>query len=183
MSDADKTTILGVFHQDALPDGAKPVEDFDVQKYLGTWYEIARLNYYWEGASLINVTATYSAKDDGKVKVVNKGLDSENEKWTEYSGTASFRGDTHVGALSVSFFPGIHAGYNVLSIDGDYAYALVAGRNLDYIWFLSRTTSIPDDIKAKYLKMAHDIGYDVSKLIWVPQDINYALNNEKNELI
>lgn len=165
----DKSTIFGIFHRSALPEGATPVAHFELEKYFGRWYEIARLNYYWEDKDLTNVYATYSANDDGTVKVVNTGYDEENQKWKTFEGKAKFRGDNTLAALDVSFFGPIWAGYNVVSVDDDYKYALVFGRNLDYIWILSRDISIAEHVKEKYLKIAEHIGYDISKLNWIDQ--------------
>lgn len=106
------------------------------------------------------------------MKVVNRGFNQEKGEWSEYTGTAKFRGDSNVGALSVRFFPGMNAGYNILSVDGDYEYALVAGRNLDFLWLLSRTPTMPNDIREKYLNMATAVGYDVARLHWVNQQKN-----------
>ncbi len=83
------------------------------------------------------------------------------------TGKAKFRGDKNVAALKVSFFGPFYSGYNVLAIDEEYQYALVAGKNLDYLWILSRTPSLPEVIKDRYLQLAKDIGYNTSDLLWV----------------
>lgn len=175
MSNIDETSFLGVFHKKALPEGATPIEDFHLARYFGTWLEIARFDFFWEDEELTNVTATYSPNDNGTVKVVNRGYNQEKGEWSEYTGTAKFRGDSNIGALSVRFFPGMNAGYNILSVDGDYEYALVAGRNLDFLWLLSRTATMPDEIRDKYLKIATAVGYDVTRLHWVNQQKNASV--------
>lgn len=172
MTDLNETSFLGIFHQKAMPDGATPVKDFDVKKYAGTWYEIGRYDFFWEPHRMSDVTATYTLADDGSVGVDNKGYDDKSDKWKEWHGKAELRTDGSVGALSVSFFPGINAGYNVISVDDDYHAALVAGRNTDFLWILSRTTELPENIKQKYLKMAEELGYDISKLHWTSQERN-----------
>lgn len=169
MNNQDQSTIFGIFHRSALPEGATPVSYFDLKKYFGRWYEIARLNYYWENKNLSNVFAEYSLNDDGTVLVINTGYDEAKEKWETYEGKAKFRGDNTMAAFDVSFFGPVWAGYNVVSVDDDYQYALVFGRNLDYIWLLSKTKAMPEHIKKKYLKIAEKIGYDTSKLNWVDQ--------------
>ncbi|MCB0515909.1 MAG: lipocalin family protein [Chitinophagales bacterium] len=168
----DESTIFGIFHRAAIPEGATAVHDFVLEKYLGKWYEIARLDYYWENKNLTNVFAEYSLREDGMVAVKNSGFDEKKEKWEESEGKAKFRGDNTLAAFDVSFFGPIYGGYNVVSVDDDYQYALVFGRNLDYIWLLSRTTEMPEHIKEKYLKIAQNIGYETDKLTWVSQDKN-----------
>ena len=102
--------------------------------------------------------------------VLNSGYNFVKKKWSKADGLAKFRGHKNVAALKVSFFGPFYFGYNVVALDENYQYALIAGKDLDYLWILSRTTTIPEDIKAKYLKIAEEIGYDTSKLIWVKHD-------------
>lgn len=172
MDNQNESTIFGIFHRIAIPEGATAVENFILEKYFGRWYEIARLDYYWECENLSNVFAEYAANEDGTVHVKNTGYNEDKEKWQVYEGKAKYRGDNTVAAFDVSFFGPIWAGYNVISIDENYEFALVFGRNTDYIWFLSRTTSMPVHIQEKYLGIAKKIGYDVDKLNWVSQSRN-----------
>ncbi|MDE5437391.1 lipocalin family protein [Elizabethkingia meningoseptica] len=162
----------------SIPKKAKPVANFDVNRYLGTWYEIARFDYRFE-KDLDNAIAQYSLNADGNVDVLNSGYNFKKEKWVSAKGLAKFRGDKKTAALKVSFFGPFYAGYNVIALDDDYKYALVAGKNLDYLWILSREKSIPQDIKDKYLKIAQEVGYNTSKLIWVKQDKKSPFENEK----
>lgn len=148
-----------------IPDGAEAVQNLDAKKYLGKWYEIARFDYIFE-KGLDHCTAEYSENPDGSIKVVNRGLKIKSNQWKESVGEARFIGNKSVGRLKVSFFKPIWAGYNILSVDDDYKYALVAGDNLKYLWILSRETSIPADVKEKYLNIASNLGYDIDKLIW-----------------
>ncbi len=170
MSNLQETTVFGIFHRKAMPEGATLVKDFDLQKYFGRWYEIGRMDFFWEKKTLTNVYAEYSANEEGTVDVKNTGYDEKRDKWSSYEGEARFRDDNTVAALEVTFFGGAWAGYNVVSVDEDYKYALVFGRNLDYMWLLSRERDMPKEMKNKYLKMAMDVGYDVSKINWTPQD-------------
>uniref|UniRef100_UPI0035A24DF5 lipocalin family protein n=1 Tax=Mucilaginibacter phyllosphaerae TaxID=1812349 RepID=UPI0035A24DF5 len=149
----------------SIPKGANAVSPFDKTRYLGKWYELARFDFKFE-KGLDNVTASYFAKQDGTIEVVNRGRDYKSGKWKESVGKAKFVKDDTTGRLKVSFFGPFYAGYNVVAIDRDYQYALVAGNNLDYLWILSRTTSIPDNIKRAYLAKARSIGYNTNKLIW-----------------
>lgn len=155
----------------SIPKKAKAVENFNVGQYLGTWYEIARFDFRFE-KDLDNVSAQYSLNEDGNVIVLNSGFNYKKEEWKKADGLAKFRGDKNVAALKVSFFGPFYAGYNVVALDENYQYALIAGKSLDYLWILSRTKSIPEEIKSNYLRIAEDIGYDTSKLIWVKHDRN-----------
>lgn len=152
----------------SMPEKAQPVNQFDVNKYLGTWYEIARFDYRFE-KDLDNAIAQYSLNKDGSVSVINSGYNIKKDKWVSAEGTAKFRGDKNTAALKVSFFGPFYAGYNVVALQ-DYQYALVAGKNLDYLWILSREKSIPENVKQNFISKAREIGYDTSKLIWVKQD-------------
>lgn len=150
----------------SIPKGAKPIRNFDADRYLGKWYEIARLDHRFE-RNLNNVTAEYSLNDNGTIRVLNSGFNYEDEKWESAEGKAKFRGDTTVAALKVSFFGPFYSGYNVIALDDDYQHALVAGKNLKYLWILSRTTAVPEEIKNDFLETAEEIGYDNAQLIWV----------------
>lgn len=161
---------MAVFQSCAsIPDRAKAVENFEIERYMGTWYEMARLDFSFE-RNLDNVSAQYRLKKNGDVQVLNSGYNAKKRKWKKAEGVAKFRGDSSVAEMKVSFFGPFYAGYNVLAVDQDYQYALVAGRNLDYLWVLSRTKQLPESVKAKYLNIATSVGYDTSKLIWVTHD-------------
>lgn len=173
-----KTTIflffLGVFFMmgcQSIPKNATAVSPFSLDKYLGKWYELARLDFKYE-EGLNNTTATYSMKDNGNVEVLNQGYDYEKKEWTEAKGRAKFRGENNVAELKVSFFGPFWAGYNVISLAGDYEYALVAGKDTDFLWILARTTTIPDNIRNGFLQEAKKIGYNTDELIWVEHDKN-----------
>ncbi|MBF4492031.1 lipocalin family protein [Flavobacterium sp. MR2016-29] len=152
-----------------IPKKAAAVKKFDKAKYLGKWFEIARLDYKWE-KNLDNVTAEYSLNDNGTIKVDNKGYNVKKDKWEESIGKAKFVKKDDVGMLKVSFFGPFYSGYNVIAIDPDYKYALVAGENLKYMWILSREVTIPESVKADYLIKAQEIGYNVTDLVWVKHD-------------
>ncbi len=153
----------------SIPKGAVAVKPFDKEKYLGKWYELARLDFKYE-RNLNNTTAEYSLNDNGTIKVDNKGYNTLKERWEQATGKAKFVGEENVAMLKVSFFGPFYSGYNVIAIDNDYKYALVAGKSLKYLWILSRETNIPDDIKEKYLKIAEGIGYNTDNLLWIKHD-------------
>ncbi|MGG7466885.1 lipocalin family protein [Chryseobacterium arthrosphaerae] len=149
-----------------IPKGAAAVKNFDAKKYLGRWYEIARFDYRFE-KNMDNVTAEYTENTDGSIQVKNKGYDYVKKVWNESIGEAQFVKDPTEARLKVSFFKPIWAGYNVIDIDENYQYAMVAGSSLKYLWILSRTTTIPESIRQRFLAKAKKIGYDTNELIWV----------------
>ena len=152
----------------SIPKGAVAVKPFNIKKYLGTWYEIARFDFRFE-RNLNNTTAEYSLNDNGTVKVINRGYNYKTGKWKQVVGKAKFVSDPEEAKLKVSFFGPFYGGYNVLAIDSEYKYALVAGQNLKYLWLLSREKTIPEETKENYLRTAKGFGYDIAKLIWVEQ--------------
>lgn len=164
-------SLFFVFSCATIPERALPVKPFEKEKYLGTWYEIARLDYKYE-KDLNNVTATYSIQDNGTIKVENRGYNTRKMKWEEAIGKAKFVKDPTEARLKVSFFGPFYAGYNVIGLDVDYKYALVAGSSLDYLWILSRDTNLPNEVKEQFLKTAEGLGYKTSELIWVVHDKN-----------
>ncbi len=159
-------TLLSLAGCATIPDNTKAVSNFELNRYLGKWYEIARMDFRFE-KNMDNTTAEYSLDKNGKVKVVNSGYDYVKNEYKSAEGKAKFRGQSDIAELEVSFFGPFYSAYNVIALDPEYKYALVAGKNTDYLWILSRTTSIPEEVKQEYLKLATDAGYDVSKLVWV----------------
>lgn len=153
----------------SIPKGVKAVSPFQKDKYLGKWFEIARFDFKFE-KGLDHVTATYSMNNDNSIHVDNKGYSLKEQKWKESIGKAKLTGNGIEGRLKVSFFGPFYAGYNVIAIDPDYRYALVAGNNLNYLWILSREKNMPEDIKNNYLAKAKSLGYDIQKLVWTKQD-------------
>lgn len=162
--------VLAGFNSCAqLPKGATAVADFDANLYLGKWYEIARFDFRFE-RDLNNTTAEYSMNENGTIKVVNKGYNYVKKEWKEATGKAKFAGAADVASLKVSFFGPFYAPYNVIAIDIDYQYALVVGKNTDYMWILSREKTIPDGIKDYYLQLVRSVGFDTDKIVWVEHD-------------
>lgn len=149
-----------------IPKGLVAVQPFDKKKYLGKWYEIARMDFRFE-RNLNNTTANYTLNPDGTIRVVNRGYNYITNEWKEAEGKAKFTGDSTIAMLKVSFFGPFYAGYNVIALDSGYQYALVAGKNLKYLWILSRQKNIPEDIKQNYLKIAGEHGFKINELIWV----------------
>lgn len=155
----------------SIPKGATAVQPFEKDRYLGKWYEIARMDFKFE-KNLNQVTAEYSAKPDGSIRVDNKGFNYKKNEWKESIGKAKFVKGPDVGRLKVSFFGPFYFGYNVIAIDPAYKYALVVGNNLKYLWILSREKTIPENVKQDYLKQARSLGYNVDELVWTEQGKN-----------
>ena len=152
------------------PEGVEPVTGFELDRYLGTWYEIARLDHRFE-RGLSDITATYSLREDGGVHVVNRGYKSESGEWDEAVGKAYFVGAPDVGHLKVSFFGPFYGGYNVIELDKTgYQYALVAGPDRSYLWILSRTPEMSPDSLQKLIGKADGLGFATSELIFVTHD-------------
>ncbi len=161
--------MIGLFSCSTIPNGVKAVEPFEKGKYLGKWYEIARIDFKYE-KDLNNTTAEYSLNANGTIKVNNKGYNAKKGEWVQAIGKAKFVGHETIGMLKVSFFGPFYSGYNVIALDPDYKYALIAGASYKYLWILSRETSIPGEIRNKYLKIAEDFGYNPSDLLWIAHD-------------
>ena len=149
------------------PEGIKPVSGFDVERYLGHWHEIARIEHSFE-RGLIQTSATYSRNDDGTLRVVNRGYDPLSKKWKEAEGTARFVGDPTHAALKVSFFGPFYVGYNVVALDENYQWAMVVGSSKDYLWILSRTPTLPWHVREHLIERARTMGLDVTKILWMP---------------
>lgn len=150
------------------PDNVKVVNNFELNRYLGSWYEIARLDHGFE-SGLEQVTANYSLRDDGGVKVINRGFNPEKNKWQQSEGKGYFTGSTSRAALKVSFFGPFYGGYNVIVLDKDYQYALVCGPDKSYLWILSRAPKLDENVKKQLLETAQGYGFPIDKLVWVNQ--------------
>ena len=149
------------------PEHIQPVERFELNKYLGTWYEIARLDHSFE-RGLEQVTANYSLRDDGGVKVINKGFNPNKNKWKQAEGKAYFVGEPDIGQLKVSFFGPFYGGYNIIELDkANYQYSLVCGPNLSYLWILARDPQLDKAIVDKLVAKAKSLGFATDKLIYV----------------
>ena len=153
----------------SIPDGVTPIQCFEVNRFLGKWYEVARLNHPFE-RGLSNVTATYSLKKDGTIRVLNRGYKERKQRWQNAEGKAKFVADPGTGRLKVSFFGPIYGGYNIVELDKqNYQYALVVGNDRTYLWILSRTPTLNPAIQKRLVQKAKDLGFPVESLIYVKQ--------------
>ncbi len=153
----------------AVPKGVAPVTEFDIQRYMGTWHEVARLDHSFE-RGLTRVTAEYTLNSNGIVAVVNRGWDARRQCWKEARGRALFCGDQSTGSLKVSFFGPFYGGYHIIALDqSGYLYSMVCGPSRSYLWILSRQPVLDDAVRAGLVKQAGDLRFAVDKLIWVDQ--------------
>ncbi|MAS81456.1 MAG: lipocalin [Legionellales bacterium] len=152
-----------------LPEGITPVSDFEINKYLGKWYEIARLDHSFE-RGLDKVSAEYSLREDGGIKVVNKGYSNRDKDWSEAEGKAYFVKSKDEGLLKVSFFGPFYGSYIIFELDKEnYQYSFVAGNSRSYLWLLSRTPTVSQDIIDKFVIRSKELGFEIEKLIYVNQ--------------
>ena len=168
------TVILMIFLAGCLgmPSTVTPVENFEINRYLGKWYEVARLDHSFE-RGLEQVTAEYSLRNDGGVSVVNRGYSVEDDEWQEAKGKAYFVDDKATGYLKVSFFGPFYGSYVVFELDkAGYEYAFVAGPDLSYLWLLSRKPQLSDEIIKRFESLSRELGFDTSKLIYVKHDLD-----------
>ena len=149
-----------------IPGNVKPVGNFDAGRYLGKWYEIARLDHGFE-RGLSRVSADYSLRDDGGIRVLNRGYSAAEGKWKEAEGKAYFVGPKDVGYLKVSFFGPFYGGYHVVELDPDYRWAIVAGPSRDYLWLLTRTQHAPTELVDRMIESAARLGFPTERLIRV----------------
>jgi apolipoprotein D and lipocalin family protein len=164
--------LLGLFGCSQIPKGVTAVKGFDVQRYMGTWYEIARLDHSFE-KGLINVTATYTLKEDGSLRVVNRGFNPKQNRWKEANGRAHFVSGSDLGRLKVSFFGPFYGGYNILEIEeSNYSYALICGNNRSYLWILARQPKLSETVIASLTQKAKNLGFATDALIYVQKTDN-----------
>jgi apolipoprotein D and lipocalin family protein len=154
----------------STPKGVTPVASFNLERYLGTWYEIARLDHRFE-RGLSQVSAIYSQRADGGIDVRNSGYSSKTGEWKDVSGRAYRVGDKQLASLKVTFFWPFYAGYHVIMLDQQgYSYALVCGPDRDYLWILARTRTLDKSIVLKLVNKAEGLGFDTNGLVFVDQD-------------
>lgn len=150
------------------PPGVEPVRDFEIDRYLGKWYEIARLDHSFE-RGLHNVTAEYSMREDGGVRVLNRGY-SREKGWNEAEGKAYFVEEPDRAFLKVSFFGPFYGSYIVFELDEDYEYAFVSGPKTSYLWLLARQPEVTDEVMQRFRSRAGELGFDLDELIIVSHD-------------
>jgi apolipoprotein D and lipocalin family protein len=148
-----------------IPAGAI-VDPFDKDRYLGKWNEVARLPNLIE-KDLRDLTEEYSPNEDGTIKVITRAFNSIKNKPVEATGTIKFKAAETRGQLEVAYFLPIYLDYNILDIDENYQFALVSGSGMGYLWLLSRESSMPEEMKQRFLLKAAGLGFEISKLVWM----------------
>lgn len=151
----------------SVPEGIKPVDNFILDRYLGRWYEIARLDHSFE-RGLDAVTANYSMRNDGGLKVINSGRNSETGAIDQAEGRAYFVEDPSIGHLKVSFFGPFFGSYVIFELDEeDYQYAFIAGNTKEYLWLLARTPEVSEELLDQFKATAVEFGFNLDELILV----------------
>ncbi|MBN1377658.1 MAG: lipocalin family protein [Gammaproteobacteria bacterium] len=152
------------------PDTVRPVKEFELERYLGKWYEIARFDHSFE-RGLESITADYSVREDGGLSVRNCGYSVDKGKWRESNGKAYFVEDENTGYLKVSFFGPFYGSYVIFEIDkAEYKYAFVTSSSRSYVWFLARTPTVSQEQKNKFKETIKEKGFEPDNLIWVNHD-------------
>ena len=149
-----------------IPKGVTPVDSFELERYLGRWYEIARLDHSFE-RGLSRVTAEYSLRKDGGVRVINRGWSAAKGTWRQAEGRAYFVEGKDRGYLKVSFFGPFYGSYVIFELDRDYRYALVCGPDTSYLWLLAREPEIDAGLRDRLIARAAALGFATERLIIV----------------
>ncbi len=153
-----------------MPENVTAIKGFELERYLGTWYEIARLDHRFE-RGLSRVHAQYSLREDNGIRVINRGFDAKKGQWSEAEGKAYFLGDPDIGRLKVSFFGPFYGAYNIVHLDHeDYRYAMVTGPNTRYLWILARDPHLDPAIVERLVAEAEALGFPVDELIFPEHD-------------
>lgn len=153
-----------------MPDNITPVKKFELDRYLGKWYEIARLDHSFE-RGLEKITAEYTLREDGGVSVINRGYSPKKNEWNVAEGKAYFVNDDNEGYLKVSFFGPFYGSYVIFELDEEnYQYAFISGPNTSYLWLLSRTPTLPQEIVDRFIQRTTELGFDTANLIMVNQE-------------
>ena len=147
-----------------IPAGVKPVSNLNLASYQGTWYEIARIENWFERDTQ-QVSATYTLRDDGFVDVVNRGFDPQKQKWREAKGLAKPVEGSAPGHLKVSFWGPFYGSYIVFECGANYEYAFVCGYKKTYLWLLARKKSVSKSVMERFLDVSKKKGFDLNNLV------------------
>jgi apolipoprotein D and lipocalin family protein len=153
-----------------MPENITPVKKFELDRYLGKWYEIARLDHSFE-RGLEKITAEYTLREDGGVSVINRGYSPKNDEWNVAEGKAYFVNGENEGYFKVSFFGPFYGSYVIFELDEEnYQYAFISGPNRSYLWLLSRTPTLPKEVINRFIQITKELGFSTSDLIIVNQE-------------
>ena len=149
------------------PVNAVPISGFDADRYLGTWYEMARMDHSFE-RGMSDVTANYTKREDGGITVINRGFKTKKGEFKDAKGKAKFKSDEDTAHLRVSFFGPFYGDYIVFDLDKEnYSYAFISGGKDNYLWLLSRTPEVSETVKQRFIDQSKALGYKTDELIWV----------------
>ena len=162
-------SLLGLTGCATLPEGVKPVTNFNLEGYLGKWYEVARLDHRFE-RGLEQVTADYSLREDGSIRVLNRGFSTKSGQWQEIEGKARPAGATDEGLLKVSFFGPFYSPYCIFELGPRKEYAFISGANRSYLWLLARKPTVSQSVWNRFEIRATELGFDLEKLVRVKHD-------------
>ncbi|MGZ8216678.1 lipocalin family protein [Methylomagnum sp.] len=152
-----------------IPEGVTPVKGFDINRYLGTWHEIARLDHGFE-RGLTHVSAEYRMDKDGQIRVINRGFNLKRGQWEATDAKAYFIDSPDVGRLKVSFFGPFYGSYNIIELDEkNYSWALVTGPSRNFLWILSRDKTLDPAAMTHLIEKAKSLGFKLEKIIYVDQ--------------
>lgn len=146
------------------------VTKFEIDRYMGTWYEIARLDHSFE-RGLSDVSATYTLLDDGRVRVLNRGVKIKTGERTQIEGKARIRKGAGPAELSVTFFWPFSGAYRIIALEEDYSHAMVCSSGLGYLWILARSPQYDSAIYRKYIELAEKYGFKVEDLLIVSHNV------------
>ena len=155
------------------PKSITPVSNFDQTRYLGRWYEIARLDHSFE-RGLQGVTADYSVRDDGGIRVINRGFSTEENQWQQAEGRAYFVRDESQAYLKVSFFGPFFGSYVVFDLGESYNHSFIVGASNSYLWLLAREPVVSDELKQKFVAAAKKLAVEADQILWIDQSVNLS---------
>lgn len=159
----------------------EPVKNFNVNKFLGKWYEIAEIGCQNQN-ELNNITVEYNLNKDSSIQITKNGYNFQEGEFQEIVAKAEFVDSPAEGKMKISFIRPFYSAYNIIAIDPEYKYALIVGKDINHLWLLSRETSIPENILDDYLKQAENIGFDLDNLQWVRHE-EYELIIEEIDIL
>jgi apolipoprotein D and lipocalin family protein len=168
--------IFSIFSCNLISDEIQPVGNFNISQYLGKWYEIARLDHWFE-RDMAQVSASYSMEKDGSIIVINRGI-KKSDKQKVAHGKARLVKNKDQGYLEVSFFWPFSTPYIIFELDENYQYAYVTSDSKSYLWLLARNPCVPQKLKDDFEKKTYSLGFDISELIYVDHacDLNKKTN-------
>ncbi|MET1116044.1 MAG: lipocalin family protein [Comamonas sp.] len=145
------------------------VQNFDISRYAGPWYVLARIDHPSE-EGLVQTGAYYHGNQDGSLTMVQRGLDPLSGQWVKRESRALPAGAAHEGAMKLSSQGALASDYNVVALDNSYHWAVVQGASAARSWVLSRTPTLPAEVRSQLLQQARVAGVNTEKLLWVPQE-------------